>query len=152
MICDGCNNEIGGFVNEEMVCPFCEKDVSHLFKNYVEDGKSLQPGSTENTNTNLTSEKAYIKKSTPVSTIFFMILQVLFIIPIVNLIFLFILSFKEDANENVKAFARSFLSWYAIACTALIAFIAVLIVKRYPLDLFYWFTQFKALINSIPDF
>ena len=152
MICDGCNNEIGEFLNEEMICPFCNKDVSHLSNNYVEKNKPASLITSENENLNLTNGRDRTKKIAPVSTIYFMLLQVLFVLPIINLVILFILSFKEGTNENVKAFARSFLAWYATICTVIIALIAVLVVKKYPLDLFYWFTQFKELINSIPDF
>ncbi len=151
MICDGCNNEIGNFMNEEMVCPFCSKDLSHLSGDYVENKTSMQPSDSGNMCLE-SNKKVYAKKIAPISTFCFMLLQIVFFVPIVNLLFLFALSFKDGVNENIRAFARSFLVWYAIICTALLALIVALLIKRYPIDLFYWFTQFKSIINSIPDF
>lgn len=152
MICNNCKNEVDDFLTEDMTCPFCQKNLSTDKENYSKNSSFSEETSEDGENKNVFQLNTFKKKYLPVSTISFFFLQILFLIPFINLVFLFLFSFKNNINENRKAFARSVLVWYALFCTVLLALIAVLVVLHYPLDLHFWFTKFKELVNSIPDF
>ena len=152
MICKNCKNEVDDFLDQDSICPFCHKNLNYSDENY-----NLDDGFSENNIEKIKDAETFslgkVKKNfLPVSTISFFFMHVLFLIPIINLFFLFLFSFKNNINENRKAFARSILVWYALFCTALLALIATLLVLHYPLDLYFWFTKFKEMINNIPDF
>ena len=152
MICSSCKNEVDDFLTEDMICPFCHKNLS-ADKEYYNTNSGFNEDVLENSeNKNVFQLNTLQKKYLPISTISFFFLQILFFIPFINLIFLFLFSFKKNINKNIKNFARSVLVWYALFCTALLALVAVLVVFRYPIDLHFWFTKFKELINNVPDF
>ena len=152
MICSSCKNEVDDFLTEDMTCPFCHKNLNADKENYSTNTSFSEEALDDDENKNILQLNTLQKKYLPVSTISFFFLQILFLIPLINLIFLFLFSFKKNINKNRKSFARSVLVWYALFCTALLALVAVLVVLRYPIDLHFWFTKFKELVNSVPDF
>lgn len=152
MICNSCKNEVDDFLAGDMICPFCHENLSTDKENYSANSSFSEGTLDDGENKNVLQLNTLQKKYLPVSAISFFFLQILFFIPFINLIFLFLFSFKKNINKNRKAFARSVLVWYALFCTVLLALIAVLVVLHYPLDLHFWFTKFKELVNSIPDF
>lgn len=152
MICNNCKNEVNEFLTEDTVCPYCHKDLNSPDEDYNLNSEFSEDKINTDKNTNSIFLNKTHKKSMPISTISFFFMHILFFIPLINLIFLFLFSFKNNVNENRKAFARSVLVWYALFCTALLALVATLLVFRYPLDLYFWFTKFKEIINNIPDF
>lgn len=149
MVCNSCGNNIDDFLNDEMVCPYCHEDISNLTNEITSKDEhytkgNLQSNVCENIKNNLN-----LSTNNPISAISFMLMQILFFIPILNLLFLFIFSFKENINKNRKSFARSILAWYALLCTAIISLITAMLILKYPLDLTFWFTKFKEFINNL---
>lgn len=150
MICSNCGNEIDEFLNDEMVCPYCHEDINSLAKGYNVK-KNNKDYINENTNENAQDYPALttVAPSSPISAISFMLMQILFIVPVLNLLFLFIFSFKENINRNRKAFARSILAWYALLCTGLLSLVVAMLILKYPLDITFWFNKLKDYINNL---
>lgn len=117
------------------VCPYCKENI------IIPDLENKE------------LEKKNNKKniSAPLSTASFFIMQIIFFIPIVNIIFLLIWSFKKNINANQKAFSRSILIWLLIILILLSFSLLALIILHYPLDLNVWFLKFKDFINNIPE-
>ena len=87
----------------------------------------------------------------PVRTGGFFFTELLLLIPIINLILLFVWAFRKRTNLNRKAFARSILIWILIALLLLLAGLIVMIVLQMPMDYHYWIDRLKELVNSIPS-
>lgn len=87
----------------------------------------------------------------PVRTGGFFFTELLLLIPIINLILLFVWAFRKRTNLNRKAFARSLLIWILIALLLLLAGLIVMIVLQMPTDYHYWIDRLKDLVNSIPS-
>ena len=147
MVCSSCGNNIDGFLNDEMVCPYCHEDISKLTKEYTNKEANYDIEGSEKS----LAERidADISSNRPISVLSFMLMQALFFIPILNLLFLFIFSFIDNINKNRKAFARSILTWYALLCTAIISLITAMLILKYPLDLTFWFNKFKDFVNNL---
>ena len=90
------------------------------------------------------------RRDRPVSTVGFFWTEFLLLIPLLNLVLLFVWAFREKTNRNRRAFARSVLIWILIALLSLLAVLIVMIVTRQSLDINYWIQQLKDLVNSIP--
>lgn len=90
------------------------------------------------------------RRDRPISTIGFFWTEFLLLIPVLNLILLFVWAFRKKTNQNRRAFARSALIWLLIALLSLLFVLIVMIVTRQSLDLNYWIQQLKDLINGIP--
>lgn len=132
MFCTNCGKNVP---EETKVCPYCKEKI------IIPDLE------------NKCHEKANNKKdiSKPLSTASFFIMQIIFFIPIINVILLLIWSFKKNINANQKAFSRSILIWFLIISITLLFSILTLIILRYPLDFNVWFLKFKDVINNIPE-
>lgn len=91
------------------------------------------------------------KKSKPLSTLAFFAMQIILLIPIINIILLFIWSFRKDTNANRKAYARSLLIWSIFACVALLFIILTLFFMGVPLSTDEFIKFIKEFINSIPE-
>lgn len=89
------------------------------------------------------------KYNKPLTSGAFFGMQVLMMVPVVNIILLLIWSFASKINSNRKAYARSLLAWFLIFCVIALFVLLSLIFLRYPLDINFWFNQFKNYINSI---
>lgn len=87
----------------------------------------------------------------PVRTGGFFFTELLLLIPIINLILLFVWAFRKRTNLNRKAFARSILIWILITLLLLLAGLIVMIVLQMPMDYHYWIDRLKDLVNSIPS-
>lgn len=83
-----------------------------------------------NTNKSSYSDK-YIK---PLTTTNFFLIQLLFLIPILNVFFIIYWSLKNGINDNLKAYARSMLIWLIIAAFFSIFAILTLFFMHYPLS------------------
>jgi hypothetical protein len=92
------------------------------------------------------------KRTRPITTVGFFGTQLLLLIPLVNLLLLFIWAFRRKTNLNRRAFARSILIWLVILLVALLAVVVVLLVMKVPVDLNYWLQQLKDAVNRIPAF
>lgn len=90
------------------------------------------------------------RRDRPVSTVGFFWTEFLLLIPLLNLVLLFVWAFREKTNRNRRAFARSVLIWILIALLSLLAVLIVMIVTRQSLDINYWIQQLRDLVNSIP--
>lgn len=89
------------------------------------------------------------KKTRPLNTFQFFLIQLLMFLPVANLIVLCVWAFKEKTNLNLKAFARASLIWFIIFDLLLLSLFITLILIRYPISLSQWFSDFKTYINSI---
>lgn len=89
------------------------------------------------------------KKTAPLSTMRFFIMELLLLIPIVNIILLLIWGFRKNSNKNTKAFSRSILIWLLIIMLSIFAALIVMIVLGYPVDVNYWLESLKSYIISI---
>ncbi|MDO4730895.1 MAG: hypothetical protein Q4B14_02035 [Clostridia bacterium] len=97
-----------------------------------------------------------LKKYKPMSTIGFFFTQLVLYIPVINIILLFVWSFRKNTNRNRKSFARSNLIWLFFNFLVLIAVIAAIVmVFRMPVYqqqllaiLDQWRTLLADFINS----
>ncbi len=87
----------------------------------------------------------------PVRTGGFFFTELLLLIPVINLILLFVWAFRRRTNLNRKAFARSILIWILIALLLLLAGLIVMIILQMPMDYHYWIDRLKDLVNRIPS-
>ena len=92
------------------------------------------------------------KRIRPVRTAGFFWSEVLLLIPVVNLVLLFIWAFRRRSNLNRKAFARSILIWILIGIILLLAAFIGMLIAGIPIDINYWLVQFKELVASIPTY
>lgn len=95
--------------------------------------------------------KVINKYNKPLSTSAFFWTQVILFLPIINIILLFIWSFRKKSNANRKAYSRSILIWLLIIIIALIIGIIVLLAFGYPMNINYWLNELKLSVNSIPN-
>lgn len=79
--------------------------------------------------------------SKPLTTANFFLIQVLFLIPILNIFFIIYWSLKNDINDNLKAYARSMLIWLIIAAIFSIFALLTLTFMRYPLSFSFRFSN-----------
>lgn len=92
------------------------------------------------------------KNLKPTTTAGFFWAEFLLLIPIVNIILLFVWAFSKKVRYGRRNFARSILIWALIAVIAGIAGFVTLLVLKQPLDINYWVDQLKAVVSSIPKF
>lgn len=90
------------------------------------------------------------KRARPVKTAGFFFTELLLLVPVINIILLFVWAFRKKANLNRKAFARSILIWILIGLLALLAALIAILVLQIPTDVNYWIDQLKSAVNSIP--
>lgn len=152
MFCTNCGKEIQ---DEEKICPFCNTEVVNeedLVDETV-DQNFEKSGEVFETKQEKSSEMYHCRKvDMPLSTASFFFMQVLFLIPFVNIILLLVWSFNKNTNSNRRAFARSILIWFLTFSIILLFIFIVMLFVRYPLDTGFWFQEFKNFINSIPEF
>ena len=126
MFCTNCGKKLP---DGKLICDYC--------------GESLDIEGIENDNIPL------IKLDKPVKTSHFFIMQLILFVPLVNVILLLILAFKKNINLNLKAYSRSILIWMLISLFLIICAFIYMLIIRYPINLSYWFSDFKLFINSI---
>ena len=90
------------------------------------------------------------KRARPMRTAGFFGTQFLLLIPVINIILLFVWAFRRRSNFNRKAYARSILIWILIALLLLLAGLLAMIILRVPIDINDWIDRLKAAVNSIP--
>lgn len=90
------------------------------------------------------------KRARPMRTAGFFGTQLLLLIPVINIILLFVWAFRRRSNFNRKAYARSILIWILIALLLLLAGLLAMIILRVPIDINDWIDRLKAAVNSIP--
>ena len=95
-----------------------------------------------NANTCITDKNSCPAKcNKPLTTANFFLIQVLFLIPILNIFFIIYWSLKNDINDNIKAYARSMLIWLIIAAIFSIFALLTLTFMRYPLSFSFRFSN-----------
>lgn len=177
MFCTNCGREVPF---KTKICPFCSFEIiiEEEYKQDYEEDKILEPGveaeeeAEENLDTSLTNEgqvvtkisdsgasrencqkfNSYNKYDMPLSTASFFFMQLVFLIPFINLFLLLIWAFKKNTNHNRKAYARSILIWFLSISVILLFVFVIMLFMRYPIDVGFWFQEFKSFINSIPEF
>lgn len=92
------------------------------------------------------------KRIRPVKTAGFFWSEFLLLIPVVNLVLLFIWAFRRRTNLNRKAFARSILIWIVIAMVLVLAAFIAMLIAGVPIELNYWLVQLKEAVNAIPTY
>lgn len=127
MFCTNCGKNIP---DKSTICPVCNKEISIPKNDEIHFEKNC---------------------SAPLSTSVFFFMQIIFLIPIINIIFLIFWSFKKGVNLNQKSFSRSVLIWYISKSIILLFILLTLIVLRYPISLSHWFLTFKNFINTLPE-
>lgn len=90
------------------------------------------------------------KRNRPMKTASFFWTQVVLLIPVLNILLLFIWAFRKHSNANRKAYARSILIWIILVMVAVFSVLIAMLIMRYPMDLNYWIEQLKVWVNSIP--
>ena len=139
-----------------MVCDRCGKAVTdgellkdESIENNVQDKECVNNSIVCQEEENL--EETINKYNKPLTSGAFFGMQILLMVPIVNIILLLIWSFAGKINLNRRAYARAVLAWFLIFCVITLFVLLSLIFLRYPLDMNFWFNQFKNYINSIPS-
>ncbi len=142
MFCTNCGNEIS---EDTKICPYCQTSIDFPSENLSSYTNGVQA-----------DKEIYAphpnqgKYSKPLSTSSFLIMQILMLIPIINLILILIWSFSKYSNINRRSYARSILIWFIIISITLLFILLIMLLMRYPIDINVWFNDFKAFINSIP--
>lgn len=90
------------------------------------------------------------KRARPMRTAGFFGTQLLLLIPVINIILLFVWAFRRRSNFNRKAYARSILIWILIFLLVLLAGLIAMIILKVPTDINYWIDQLKSAVNQIP--
>lgn len=85
----------------------------------------------------------------PIKTLSFFIAEIIIVIPIINIIMLFVWAFNKHTNKNKKAFARSILIWILLGIVLILGIFIFIRVTGYPTDIGYYFENSKSVINSI---
>lgn len=125
------NDDIKSKINEE----FKEKkiDVEKIIDDkalgIIEEKTNFEEPALPVKTSSMMSYSKLAKKRKPLSTAAFFGMQLLLLIPIVNLFLLFIWAFRKKTNANRQAYARSILIWllilFIIASTAAVLLIYV---------------------------
>lgn len=92
------------------------------------------------------------EQAKPVSTFGFFVTELLLLLPVINLLLLFIWAFRKRGNPNRKNFARSVLIWLVILLIVVLAGFITMLALQIPIDLNYWLDWLKDTVNSIPSF
>ncbi len=108
MFCTNCGRDLPSFTK---TCPNCGFAISIPEKENQEK-KTSQIDSNFYGNHNNSNENKYNK---PLTTARFFFVQLLFMVPVVNLFFIILWSLKKNVNTNLKAYSRSILIWLLIA-------------------------------------
>lgn len=134
-----------------MFCTNCGKEMPENFTTCALCGCALvlEP---------LCSSEAYEKTtcpptdrySRPLSVWEFFIMQALALLPIFNVIVLAIWAFAPRMNFNRRAFSRAVLVWFLLAGSIMLSGLIAMLLLQWPLDLSYWFLEFRHMINSVP--
>lgn len=85
------------------------------------------------------------KINKPLSTSTFFFIQLLFLIPVINLLFILIWSFKKNTNLNLKSYSRSMLIWYIITSLLFTFMLLTLSFLQYPIYPSAWLNFLKSL-------
>ncbi len=138
LFCTNCGKDLPP---ETKICPNCGFALSIPEKERPTKG-AMQPSSNfyGDGYPDATGENKYNK---PLTTAQFFFLQLLFMIPVVNLFFIFFWSLKRHTNKNLKAYSRSILIWLAIASVFSIFALLTFTFMRTPLP----FNVFSMRIN-----
>lgn len=89
------------------------------------------------------------KRIKPLKTTNFFLIQLVMLLPIINLILLCIWAFRGKTNLNLKAFARASLIWFVLLNILVLSLFITMLIMRYPISISHWFEDFKAYINYI---
>lgn len=133
MFCTNCGKEIP---DSSKICNNCGFTLKVPVQNQVCCTQDGQVRSSQGISTKEKSSSNKESNAKPLSTATFFFLQVLFSIPVVNLVFILYWSIKKDINENLKSYARSMLIWAVIFFVILVFAFLTFIFMRYPHHLF----------------
>lgn len=99
-ICNDCGFKINYLCQKEpIVCPAKKATITEHYNNISQKQNEIF------------NEAENVK---PLTTINFFFIQILFLIPILNVFFIVYWSLRKDINANLKAYARSKLIWLMI--------------------------------------
>ena len=177
MFCTNCGKEVSF---NTKVCPFCDSEIMieeqneqigeeniDLELNNEKTDEDVEKSTdkilsnnekniTKITNGNLyegscKNFSCYNKYDIPLSTASFFFMQLVFLIPFINIFFLLIWAFKKNTNSNRKAYARSMLIWFLSISVILLFILIIMLFMRYPISIGFWFQEFKSFINNLPE-
>lgn len=143
MFCSNCGHEIS---EDAKVCDNCGEYVLPLpqenNESAAEDGQAV-----------FNNEELLIinKHNKPLSTLSFLAMQVMLLIPVVNVVLLLVWSFRKDTNANRRAFARSALVWFIVFCVVLLFVLLTFIFMGYPVSINAFVRLLKEVVNRIPE-
>lgn len=129
MFCTNCGKKLS---DESLICEYCGEKLDI---EGIDDDKIISAN--------------YIKRDKPIKTGYFFLMQLILLVPVINIVLLLILAFKKNVNFNLKAYSRSILIWILIFLFLLISIFIYMLIIRYPINVSYWFLDFKEFINSI---
>ena len=126
MFCTNCGKELPENTN---ICNNCgaQQKIPTQNNTALDSVGQVQNSNNEPFNTlNSTQNNNFIHEyhSKPLTTTNFFFIQILFMIPIINLFFALYWSFKKNINKNLKSYARSNLIWIVI--TVVLTFFVLL--------------------------
>ncbi len=147
MFCSNCGKELPD--NAE-ICTNCgaipkvpvESNVDNFSNNINGQDSILNDISNPSTHLNSTNE---FQLNKPLSTATFFFTKLLFLIPIINLIFILIWSFKKNTNLNLKSYSRAMLIWYIIASLFFIFILLTMAFVQQPISSNSWLNMLKNL-------
>ena len=102
---------------------FDQKQIEQLERQAQERTLKLLAGTSE-TNQRKAVEGVIAKEEKPLSTAGAFFLQLVLLIPVLNIIAALVFSFNKGINRNLKAYTRAFLIWITIGMTGALVYFA----------------------------
>lgn len=141
-----------------MFCSNCGREIPEDAKVCTGCGECILPPPGDNYTDNDGQATFYNdeypianKQVRPLSTLHFLAMQIVLFIPILNIILLFIWSFRNNTNLNRKAYSRSILVWIIAFCVAFLFVILTFVFMGYPISADVFVKLLKDAVNSIPE-
>lgn len=136
MFCTNCGKVLPSGTK---ICTNCGFAISIPEKEIqVKEGSQIDSNFYDNHNNS--TENKY---NNPLTTAQFFCVQLLFMVPVVNLFFIFLWSLKKNVNKNLKAYSRSILIWFLIVSILSIFALLTFTFMQNPLP----FNLFNMRIN-----
>lgn len=154
MFCTNCGKALP---KDSVVCGYCGErlQIDDLVDDVKEEASSTKPASKKGKNYIHQSVllpagvQVISKKNKPLKTSSFFVSEVLLLVPVLNIILLFIWAFHGSVNDNRKFFARSILIWLLLIVICAFGFITYFSVWGYLFDGQYLLNQLKLFVNNL---
>lgn len=137
------NDVVDDIAKEAKKNLFQEDNMPKLDSVSVEDKRRLEQAAVPIKSSDMMSLEQLAKKRRPLSTLSFFLTNLVLLVPVVNILLLFVWSFRKQTNQNRQSYARSILIWLGI----IILLLAVIVIALLSLgfDFNYMYNQLKEV-------